>query len=87
MLLLASMPGVGAAVPVVFLVGMASILYMTATTTIVQVEAKREMHGRVLALQTVLMGGAALVGSPISGWLADTMGGRAPIIWEGSPAC
>ena len=45
MLLLAFVPGVGAAVPAVFLVGMASILYLTATTAMVQIEAKPEMHG------------------------------------------
>ncbi len=58
MLLLAFVPGVVFAVPAVFLLGMASVLYLTATTAIVQVEAKPEMHGRVLALQIVLMGGA-----------------------------
>ena len=79
MLVLAFVPGVPAAVPAVFLVGMASILYGTATTTIVQVEAKPEMHGRVLALQMVLMAGTAPVGGPLMGWIADTMGGRAPI--------
>lgn len=83
MLLLAFVPGVGAAVPAVFLVGMASILYLTATTAIVQVEAKPEMHGRVLSLQTVIMGGTGLIGGPVLGWLADTMGGRAPIILGG----
>ena len=83
MLLLAAVPGVIAAVPAVFLVGVAGILYMTATTTIVQVEGKPDMHGRLLALQTVLMAGTALVGSPLSGWLADTRGGRAPIMLGG----
>ena len=80
MLLLAFVPGVLAAVPAVFLVGMASILYLTATTAIVQVEAKPEMHGRILSLQTVVIGGSALIGGPVLGWVADTMGGRAPII-------
>jgi MFS family permease len=83
MLLLAFAPGVGFAVPAVFLVGMASVLYLTATTAIVQVEAKPEMHGRVLALQTVIIGGATLIGGPVLGWLADTMGGRAPIVLGG----
>lgn len=83
MLLLGSTPGVGVAVPVVFLVGMASILYMTATTAIVQIESKPEMRGRVLALQTVLLGVGGLIGGPLSGWLADTMGGWAPIILGG----
>ena len=57
---------------------------MTATTAIAQVEAKREMHGRVLALQTVLIGGPLAIGGPILGWVADTFGGRAPMILGGS---
>jgi MFS family permease len=83
MLLLGCTSGVGVAVPVVFLVGMASILYLTATTAIVQIESKPEMRGRVLALQTVLASGTTAFGGPLLGWLADTMGGRAPIILGG----
>jgi len=83
MLLLAAVPGVGIAVPVVFLLGMSSVLYMTSTTTIAQVEANPEMHGRVLALQSVLLIGTAPLGGPLSGWLADALGARAPILLGG----
>lgn len=83
MLLLAFVPGVFIAAPAIFLVGMASILYMTATTAIVQVETKPQMHGRLLALQTVLVGGTGLIGGPLSGWLADMMGARAPLMLGG----
>ncbi len=83
MLVLGAVPGVGAAVPTVFLVGMASILYLTATTAIVQVEGKPEMHGRVLSLQTVLVAGTTPIGAPFLGWLADAVGGRAPIVLGG----
>lgn len=83
MLLLALVPGVTVAAPVIFLLGMASILYLTATTAIVQVEAKPEMHGRVLALQTVLLVGTAPIGGPLLGWVADAVGARAPIIIGG----
>ena len=84
MLLLAAAPGVGAAVPAVFLVGMASILYLNATTAIVQVAARPELHGRVLSLQTVILIGTTPVGGPLLGWLADTLGGRAPIVVGGT---
>jgi MFS family permease len=49
----------------------------------VQIESKPEMRGRVLALQTVLTIGTSAFGGPLLGWLADTMGGRAPIILGG----
>ncbi|HEU4988183.1 MAG TPA: MFS transporter [Gemmatimonadaceae bacterium] len=83
MLLLSVMPTVSATVPAVFLVGMASIVYGTATNSVAQVGVRRDMHGRVLALQTVLMGGTSLVGGPILGRLADVAGGRAPIALGG----
>jgi MFS family permease len=83
MLLLAAAPDVAVAAPVVFLVGMASILYLTATTAIVQVEARPEMHGRVLSLQSVVLIGTVPVGGPFLGWLADTVGGRAPLVVGG----
>jgi predicted MFS family arabinose efflux permease len=79
MLLLSFMPSVLAAVPAAFFLGAASIVYMTAATTIAQVDTRSDMHGRVLALQTALIGGTALVGGPIVGHLADIAGGRAPI--------
>jgi len=83
MLMLAVSPNMGIALPMIFLVGVASILYMTATTTLAQVESKREMHGRVLALQTVLLIGPTAVGGPILGWISDTLGAQAPLVIGG----
>jgi MFS family permease len=86
MLMLAPVSSALAAGPIVFTIGAAGILYMTATTAIAQIEAKREMHGRVLALQTVLIGGSLALGGPILGWIADTFGGRAPMMLGGAVA-
>lgn len=83
LLLLALMPSVPTAVLAAFFVGAASIVYMTASTTIAQVDTRRDMHGRVLALQTALIGATALVGGPVVGQLADLAGGRAPIALGG----
>jgi MFS family permease len=83
LLLLSVVPNVPVAVPAVFLVGTASILYMTGTTTIVQMEGRREMHGRILALQTVLLGGSAAVGGPVLGWIADHFGARTLMVIGG----
>ena len=79
LLLLSVMPSVHAAVLAAFFVGAATVVYMTASTTIAQVDTRRDMHGRVLALQTALIGGTALVGGPLVGQIADLAGGRAPI--------
>ncbi|MEA2532408.1 MAG: hypothetical protein QOJ93_219 [Actinomycetota bacterium] len=83
MLGLATVPNVGVAIPAAFLVGLTSILYMTSTTAIIQVEADPALHGRILALQTFVLGGTIVLGGPILGWLADTMSARAPIVLGG----
>lgn len=83
MLVMSLMPSVQIALPAAFFVGGASLVYFTASTTIAQVGTPREMQGRVLALQTAMIGGTALVGGPIVGKLADLAGGRAPIVLGG----
>ncbi len=85
-LALAAAPGVAVALPVVFFAGVAGILYMTATTALVQVEADPTMHGRLLALQTALGAGSALVGGPFAGALADLLGARSPLLVGGVAA-
>lgn len=83
LLALAATPSVGIAALVVFVVGMASILYTTSTTALVQVRARPEMHGRLLAIQTIFLIGSSAVGGPISGWVADRFGTRALIAMGG----
>ncbi len=83
MLALGSVPGVHGAFPIMLLLGGASILYMTSTTTNVQVIARPDMHGRILAIQSSLMIGGTLIGAPILGLLADLAGSRAPILLGG----
>jgi len=83
MLALSFMPSVRIAIPAALFVGAATVIYMTASTTLAQVGTRRDMHGRVLALQTALIGGTALVGGPIVGRIGDVAGGRAPIALGG----
>ncbi len=56
---------------------------MTASTAIIQMGTKREMHGRLLALQFILLAGTSLIGGPLYGWLADVFGARTPIVFGG----
>jgi MFS family permease len=83
LLALSAVPTLAVAVPVVFAVGVTSILYFTATTAIVQVEADPAMHGRILALQSVLLVGTAPIGGPLDGALADLFGARVPLVVGG----
>jgi MFS family permease len=83
MLLLAVAPNPAFAVAAAFLVGVTSIVYMTSSSAFAQVVADPAMHGRVLALQTVLLAGTTPLGGPLLGWLADTVGARAPVVLGG----
>lgn len=83
LLALAASPSVPIAGIVAFAVGGASILYTTSTTALVQVRARPDMHGRLLAVQTIFLVGSSAVGGPISGWVADTFGARALIAMGG----
>jgi MFS family permease len=83
MLILSAVPNVGWSLPAAAILGGASVLYMTATTTMVQMETKSGMHGRVLALQSVLLFGTTPIGGPFLGWLSDVSGGRTPLILGG----
>jgi MFS family permease len=85
-LLLAAAPSVVATFPIVFVVGFSSIAFMTATTAIVQVRADPRMHGRVLALQTVLLVGTTPIGGPIMGAVADLSNPRIPLVIGGVAA-
>jgi MFS family permease len=86
LVLLALTPALAIAVPVLLMLGVTSILYFTATTAIVQVDADPSLHGRILALQTVLLVGTAPIGGPIDGALADAFGARAPLLLGGIAA-
>lgn len=86
MLGLSISPSVGATYPIVVVLGVSSIMYMTATTALVQVRANPMMHGRVLALQSVLLIGTTPVGGPILGAMADTFGARSPVVLGGIAA-
>jgi MFS family permease len=86
LLVLSAAPGIWSAYVIVLFVGMSSIVYMTASTALVQVRAEPQMHGRVLALQSVLLIGTTPVGGPLLGAAADQFGSRAPLIIGGVAA-
>lgn len=86
MMLLSFAPNIFVTIPIIFTVGLSSIVYMNATTTVMQIEADPLFHGRVLALQSVLLIGTTPIGSPLLGFLADVAGARLPII-IGAFAC
>ena len=83
MLVLAIAPNLWFAFPVGVVFGAASIGFMTASTSIVQVEADPAMRGRVLALQAMVFLGSTPIGGPIVGLVCDWFGARAGVALGG----
>jgi MFS family permease len=83
MLLFATAPSLGVAFPFALLVGMSSIAFMTASTSIVQTRAAPEMRGRVLALQAMVFLGSTPIGGPLLGTICDVYGARAGLVLGG----
>jgi MFS family permease len=83
MLALALSPVLWIAFPIGFLVGVASITFLTTSTAIVQMKSDPSMRGRVLALQAILFLGSTPIGGPILGVVCDLFGARAGLALGG----
>ena len=86
MLLLASAPNLTLAFPFAILVGLASIMFMTSSTALLQLRADPQMRGRVLALQAMVFLGSTPIGGPIVGWICEAFGARMGFV-VGGVAC
>ena len=86
MLVFAVSPGLAMAYPVALLVGLTSIMFMTASTAIVQMRADPAMRGRVLALQAIVFLGTTPIGGPVLGFISEVYGARAGLA-VGGVAC
>jgi MFS family permease len=69
-------PNLATSYPIVIFMGFASIVFMTASTSIVQMKAIPEMRGRVLALQAIVFMGTTPIGGPIVGAVCQAWGAR-----------
>jgi MFS family permease len=77
LLAMGAMPNLAASFPAGLLLGFASVIFMTAVTTTVQVRTAPAMRGRVLALQAMLFLGSTPIGGPLVGWVSEEWGARA----------
>ncbi len=86
MLALAAVPMFYGIFPVAIAVGFASMVFMTASTAIVQVRSDPSMRGRVLALQAMVFLGSTPVGGPLLGAICEFIDPRAGLA-VGGVAC
>lgn len=85
-LLASAMPTFGAMVVVLPLVGAASITFISLSNTSLQLAARPEMRGRVMALYSVAFMGSTPIGGPIVGWVGQVIGPRAALVLGGLTA-
>lgn len=81
---LALSPTLAVGFPVAVALGFASVMFMTASTAVVQVGAGPEYRGRVLAIQAMVFLGSTPIGGPLVGAVADVFGPRASIALGGA---
>ena len=86
MFAMAASPTLATSFPAAIFVGFASIVFMTASTAIVQMRSAPEMRGRVLALQAVVFLGSTPIGGPIVGIVCQAFGARMGFV-VGATAC
>jgi MFS family permease len=86
LLVFASAPNLAVTFPFALGLGFTSILFMTASTAIVQVRSDPAMRGRVLALQAIVFLGTTPLGGPLLGWVCDVWGARVGFAIGGASA-
>jgi predicted MFS family arabinose efflux permease len=58
------------------LLGLAAMLFISTSNTVMQVYSSREMRGRSLALWSLVFLGSTPIGGPIVGWISQTWSPR-----------
>ena len=62
--------------------GLAQLAFVTACNTAVQLGVDESVRGRVMGLYVLVLLGGTPLGGPVLGWVAEVLGGRAPL-WLG----
>lgn len=84
--LVAFAPTLDAAIVAMVPLGFASIVFMTTANSTLQLSARPEMRGRVMALYGMVFLGSTPIGGPISGWVGEHLGARAGFALGGAVA-
>jgi MFS family permease len=77
LLALGASPNVPVAVAVMVPLGFATMAFMITGNTMLQMNARPEVRGRVMALYGAVFLGSTPLGSPVVGWFAEHVGVRA----------
>jgi MFS family permease len=82
-LLAAAMPTLALEIPVLALLGAASVTFAATINSTLQLAVSPEMRGRVMALYSVVFLGSTPIGGPLTGWLAESYNPRVALVLAG----
>ena len=83
-LVAAAMPALALELPVLALLGAASVTFAASVNSSVQLAVSPQMRGRVMALYAMVFLGSTAVGGPIAGWLAEAYDARVALLLAAS---
>ena len=80
------MPSYATFVALTPLVGLTSLTTITSANTLMQLSVPAELRGRVMSIYLMVFMGGTPIGSPLIGWLGETLGARWSLIGGGATA-
>jgi MFS family permease len=82
-LLAAAAPTLALELPVLALLGAATVTFAASINSYLQLEVRADMRGRVMALYSIVFLGSTPIGGPISGWLSQAFDPRVALVLAG----
>ena len=86
MVVVAFMPTLGLATLAMIPVGFVAMAFIITGNTMLQVNARPEARGRVMALYGIVFLGSTPIGAPLAGWLGEHLGPRVEFVIAGAAA-
>jgi MFS family permease len=84
MMLAAVAPTVWVFLPLLTVVGVLTLLFLTTAQSMVQQMTPDSLRGRVMGIYTLVFIGSGAVGSPLVGWIAESLGPRTGLLLAGA---
>jgi MFS family permease len=82
-LLAAAAPTLALELPVLVLLGAATVTFAASINSYLQLEVRPDMRGRVMALYSIVFLGSTPIGGPITGWLSEAFDPRVALVLAG----
>ena len=79
-------PSLAWAYPLVIPMGLFLMVLLITANSMLQLAAKPQARGRVMALYSIVLLGSTPIGSPITGWIGEHLGARWAFVVNGSTA-